>query len=54
MKKLAYILATLIILLLPNSAFSIEPDETGLKTGGESLHNRCWEVNFHRGERTFI
>lgn len=35
MKKPAYAFALLLLLLLPHSAVSIEPDETGLKTGGE-------------------
>ena len=35
MKKAAYTLTLLFVVLLPHYAFSVEPDETGLKTGGD-------------------
>jgi hypothetical protein len=35
MKKAVYILACILFLLIPHHAFGVEPDETGLKTGGE-------------------
>ncbi len=35
MRKVIYILACYILLLIPHFAFGIEPDETGLITGGD-------------------
>ena len=35
MKKAPYAIALVLLLLLPHYAFGIEPDETGLKTGGD-------------------
>ena len=35
MKKATYILACIIVLHVSLGAFGIEPDETGLKTGGD-------------------
>lgn len=35
MKKILYVLALFFLLLLPHPTFGIEPDESGLKTGGE-------------------
>ena len=35
MKKAVYILACILLLQISHHAFGIEPDETGLKTGGD-------------------
>jgi len=35
MKKVVYILACILLLHISHYAFGIEPDETGLKTGGD-------------------
>ncbi len=35
MKKAWYTITLMLLLLLPHSTFGIEPDETGLKTGGD-------------------
>ena len=57
MKKALHGIALMLLLLLPHSSFGVEPDETGLKTGGEreytandwiipicGHHQRSWDA----------
>ena len=54
MKKAVCTLDCILLLHISPYAFGIEPDEPGLKTGGESQHYWCREISFHHGEKTFI